>query len=168
MHKARCEGISMEFAMACSGLGLCGELGELRAPGADVLLEAGDVLSYALNLAYLWELDASLWIREAHLVEVEACARAHGEGGRYPKALEWLLDEAVTHGLAAAELVKKRAFQGRIVECNEVAWRLRSIVQCVAGYTALRGISMQNVMIANSVKLSNRFPEAAELASAAG
>jgi hypothetical protein len=159
-QRADGENLEPRGSLVCATLGLCGELGELGEPDADELIEAGDVLSYAFLAAELCELDASLWLLEEQLDLPEDCVEAVCETAVFPR--EELLNRAVRHGMAFAELMKKELFQGKPQSKELKAWCLSSVVRFVAAYVGANGCSLRQVILANTIKLESRYPSAKE------
>jgi len=158
-RSANGERLEASGPLACAALGICGELGELLEPDADELVEAGDVLSYVFLAAGLLMLDVGDWLPEDFLDTPQACAEKYCTGAIAPRCD--ILHGATIHALRFAELAKKQVFQGRPILPDAAAWRLRSIVQAVAGFMGTAGYSMRQILLANTLKLESRYPEAA-------
>lgn len=137
-------------------LGIVGELGEMFEVGADVVIEAGDVLSYLTTAAALVNMPIDYWLRDEQLDAPEEAAKYFHEffAGQH---MRYEL-ETVRLALRLAELAKKEIFQGRSMASGTWGYLLSEIFYRVNTWSGLNGHSLRKVLEANIAKLTERYP----------
>lgn len=154
----------LKVSLICAALGMSGELSELQEDDADVLIEAGDVFSYALLAASILKLDPGIWLDDPLIVDPVRCKRTYVD--QRPPGSRDLLHDALVSAARFSEMTKKLMVSG-IRPCPKRSKLcLRTVIQRVAGFVSLRGISVQAVILGNKRKLAMRYLEATAFADA--
>jgi hypothetical protein len=139
--------------------GVCGELGEMFEPHADLLIEAGDVLSYIAMACSVMGIKIEYWLREEALDDHVRAAQYFRDF--FPNQHVRFELDTCKLALRLAELAKKEIYQGKITPIEDWEYLLSSIFLRVNTWCGMCGFALRHVLEANIKKLTARYSEVA-------